>query len=149
MEFLLWYERTISWIVSHCPDQPDKFAHTFAGLGIWLAAGLLLRKPLRSPWPLLAVIAFEVGNEVIDRLAHGSWRLPDTTRDLAATWFWPFVLFACLRLFPWLSGPNRAQPEALPPPLQHHVERPRPAMPPVRAANRDDIPGVLACSEPV
>lgn len=149
MDFLVWYEQTASWIVSFCPP-PDKVAHSYAGLAIWLVAALTLRKPLHSVWPLLAAIALELGNEVIDRMAHGSWRMSDTTRDLAATWFWPFLLFACMRLFPWLSGRNgAAQAEPLAPPLQHHVERPRPAMPPMRAANRDDVPGVLACGEPV
>lgn len=138
------YEQAIGWIVSHCP-APDKFAHTYAGLGIWLMAALLSRKPLHSLWTLMPVVAFELANEAIDRLAHGSWRMSDTLRDVAATWFWPFVLCACLRLFPSLSG-RRPEKSA---PLQHDVDRPRAAMPPMRGPDRDDVPGVFARREPV
>lgn len=148
MDFPQRYEQAIGWIVQQCP-HPDKFAHTYAGLGIWLVAALLSRKPLYSFWTLLPVIGLELVNEGIDRLAHGSWQWHDTLGDMAATWFWPCVLFTCLRLFPALSGRSRTSAPKLAEPFQHHVDRPLPAMPPVRAADRDDVPGMLACGEPV
>jgi predicted metal-binding membrane protein len=89
------YERIIGWIVSCCP-QPDKFAHTYAGLIIWLLAMVAIRRP-RSILPLLVVLVAELANECVDRVAHSSWRWRDTLGDMAATWFWPTILTAVLR----------------------------------------------------
>lgn len=145
MIFIHRYEQAIDWIVRHCPG-PDKFVHTYAGLGIWLLAALVSRRPLHSPWTLVPLVALELANETIDRLAHGSWHWPDTLGDVAATWFWPFVLCACLRLFPSLSG---RRPKGSAPLLQHDVDSPGAAVPPVRAPDRDDVSGVFARREPV
>lgn len=101
MDFISRYERTIIWIVSICP-APDKFAHTYAGLAIWVGAALLLRRSLRSPLPLALVVLAELGNEVIDRFAHGSWLWRDTLGDMTATWFWPVLLTCLLRWKPAL-----------------------------------------------
>jgi hypothetical protein len=101
MNFAKQYELVISWVVGHCP-YPDKFAHSYAGCAIWLVAAIVLNKPLRSIWPLAVVVAAEVGNECIDRIAHGSWMWPDTLGDAAATWFWPVVITLALRQFPRL-----------------------------------------------
>jgi hypothetical protein len=96
MKFALAYEHGITWIVRQCP-APDKFAHTYAGLIIWLLAALLLKRPRGSLLPLLVVIAAEVGNECVDRVANGTWMWRDTLGDMAATWFWPVVLTMALR----------------------------------------------------
>ncbi len=89
--FALGYEHIIDWIVGACPG-PDKFAHTYAGLAIWLGAAVLFRKPLRLPMPLAVVIVLELLNECVDRIAHGGWMWHDTLGDTAATWVWPTVL---------------------------------------------------------
>jgi hypothetical protein len=96
------YEHVIEHIVSFCP-APDKFAHVFAGMTIWLGAGVLLRKPLSTLLPLCIVVALEVGNEIVDYYAHGGWQWHDTLGDAAATWFWPIVLFTALNACPWLG----------------------------------------------
>jgi hypothetical protein len=101
MVFATRYEAAITWIVSLCPP-PDKFAHTYAGLAIWLVAALVLRRSLASVAPLLVVILAEVANEIVDRFAHGSWMWPDTLRDAAATWFWPLLLAGLMRWVPFL-----------------------------------------------
>lgn len=101
MDFPARYEAAIGWIVSLCPP-PDKFAHTYAGLAIWMLAALLLRRSLASAAPLLVVIAAEVANEIVDRFAHGSWMWHDTLGDAAATWFWPVVLAGLMRWVPAL-----------------------------------------------
>lgn len=149
MNFFQQYEQAINWIVSLCP-QPDKFAHTYAGLLIWLLAGLIIRRPLYSVWTLVPVAVLELANEMVDRVTHGSWRWHDSLRDVAATWFWPFVLVACLRLFPVLAGRKpQARQAMLTPSAQHEVERPLATMAPVRAADGDDIGSMLAGREPV
>ncbi|MBO9601844.1 MAG: hypothetical protein J7496_04970 [Novosphingobium sp.] len=103
MNFPELYESIIAQIVRECPG-PDKFAHVFVGLGIWLAAALALRKPFTSTIPPIVVALIEAINEIIDRIAKGSWEWPDTLGDAAATLFWPLLLFAALRLFPWLGA---------------------------------------------
>ena len=94
------------WIVAKCPG-PDKFAHACAGLTIWMLAAVVFGKPLASRWPLAAVVAAELGNEFLDRFAHGSWMWHDTLTDMAATWFWPVVLSIALTILPHLSGSDR------------------------------------------
>ncbi|MEJ2458226.1 MAG: hypothetical protein P8Y58_08790 [Novosphingobium sp.] len=148
MDFFQRYEQAIGWVVSLCP-APDKFAHTYAGLTIWLLAALLFRRPLRSAWPLLTVIGFELVNEAIDRVAHGSWLWHDTLRDMAATWFWPLVLVTCLRLFPFLSGRRPGAHQDLARPSEHHVDRPLPAMTAMGPPDRDDVARVLTHGEPI
>lgn len=148
MNFFQQYEHTINWIVSLCP-QPDKFAHTYAGLLIWLFAGLTLRRPLYSVWTLVPVIVLELANEMVDRVTHGSWRWHDTLRDMAATWFWPCVLLICLRLFPVLTGRRPQRRDSLTSFTQHEVESPLAAVAPVRAPDGHDVRGVLAGGEPV
>ncbi len=148
MNFFQQYEAAIAWIVHLCP-QPDKFAHTYAGLLIWLLSGLILRRPLWSIWTLVPVVVLELANEMVDRVAHGSWTWHDTWRDMAATWFWPFVLVACLQLFPALTGRRRQGKASLTPFTQHQIESPLPAVAAVRAAHGDDVRGVLAGGEPV
>lgn len=103
MEFLQHYERLINWLVGLCP-QPDKFAHTYAGLAIWLLAAMVMRRKLSSPWPVVVVAAFELGNEYIDRLTYGSWRWNDTLGDIAATLFWPLVIMLAMRWRPAIRG---------------------------------------------
>ncbi|MCJ2180385.1 hypothetical protein [Novosphingobium album (ex Hu et al. 2023)] len=148
MNFFLRYEQAINWIVGLCP-QPDKFAHTYAGLLIWLFAGLALRRPLHSVWTLVPVVVLELANEMVDRITHGSWAWHDTLRDMAATWFWPFVLLTCFRLFPVLTSYRPPGKAVLAPSAQNEIEGALPPMAPMRAPDGHDVRGVLAGSEPV
>lgn len=85
------YESGIDWVLRFCPDK-DKFAHTYAGLALWLIAMLMMRKKFGSWNPLIVVMFFELANEIIDRIAHGAWVWVDTSGDIAATLFWPLLL---------------------------------------------------------
>ncbi|WOK37135.1 hypothetical protein [Sphingomonas sp. C3-2] len=78
--------------------------HIHAGLLIYLASSVILRKPLRSPVPLLIVIAAEAANEYFDRLSTGSWRWDDTVHDILFTLLWPAILFTLARLRKLKSG---------------------------------------------
>lgn len=99
------YGHLMDWIVlTFAPTQADKIVHTYVGLAIWLGAGVVLRRPLASRWPLIAVIAAETLNELYDYFFRVLWTWQDTKGDIIATWFWPFVLFAALRWLPWLTG---------------------------------------------
>jgi hypothetical protein len=104
--FARHYELVMDLIVSHCGGS-DKFAHTYIGLALWLAGALLLRRSqFRFEAALLSVIAIELANECVDRVAHGSWMWPDTLGDMAATWFWPTVLTVSRRWFPSFFSPT-------------------------------------------
>jgi hypothetical protein len=108
--FIVSHYEMIIKLIGHSLPSRDKFAHTYAGLLIWLLAAIFLRKPLSSQQPLMVVVALECVNEIVDRIAHGAWRWPDTLGDAAATWFWPFVIAAFLRYLPWLSKVERQDP---------------------------------------
>lgn len=70
--------------------------HVHIGIALWLASALVLRRSLRSPLPLLVVLAAELANEVLDRLFWGQWQ-DDTLADVAHTSGWPLVLCLALR----------------------------------------------------
>ena len=91
MQYISLYEHGINWIVAHSGGH-DKFAHMCAGLAVWLLSAMLLRRPTTSVTPLIVVIIAEAANEIIDRIAHGSWRWNDTRLDIVATLFWPFLI---------------------------------------------------------
>ncbi|HEX7857280.1 MAG TPA: hypothetical protein VF503_26660 [Sphingobium sp.] len=101
MQYISYYQHVIDEIVSYS-GGPDKFAHMCVGLTIWLLSAILLRRPLYHWLPLTVVALLEGGNEVLDRIAYGSWRWEDTSRDIIATLFWPVVLAIALRFTPTL-----------------------------------------------
>jgi hypothetical protein len=75
----------------------DSLLHVHAGLAILFLARLVTRRSLATPLPFLVVAAAEAGNEIMDRLTYGSWRVADTSLDIVNTLFWPFVLMVGLR----------------------------------------------------
>lgn len=85
------YSHLIGRLIRDC-GGPDKFAHTYAGLALWLLAGAILRKPMRSVVPLAVVLTLELANEMMDWLTQGLVDWPDASGDLLATMFWPSVL---------------------------------------------------------
>jgi hypothetical protein len=74
----------------------DKLVHLNVGLILWVAAALILRRPLRSFIPLLFVILIQIGNEIIDYAVRQSWTLEDMLLDTLATIGWPMLLWAAL-----------------------------------------------------
>ncbi|MCJ2188723.1 hypothetical protein [Novosphingobium beihaiensis] len=138
MEFFQHYEAAVDWVVNLCPP-PDKFAHTYVGLLIWVLTGIVTRRPLYMARTLLPVIGLELVNEMIDRVAHGGWMWHDTLADMAATWFWPFVLCFCLRAFPALTGHKPRPKPVLTPSAQHEIKGPLAPVPPVRATDGHDV----------
>ncbi|RJF93057.1 hypothetical protein [Sphingomonas cavernae] len=75
----------------------DPILHTHLGMLVFVATAVLLRKPFRSPIPLLMVTLFEALNECLDRINHGSWRWPNTLSDVAFTLVWPILIFLLAR----------------------------------------------------
>ncbi|WP_240700247.1 hypothetical protein [Sphingomonas gei] len=66
-------------------------------MAVLLVVRLLTGRSLATPWPLLAVYAAELGNEIMDYFGHGRV-MPDTLSDVLNTVFWPTVLFIGLRV---------------------------------------------------
>jgi hypothetical protein len=71
--------------------------HTQTGMLVFLLVAILLRKPLRSAWPVMSIIVVEAMNEGFDRLAYGDWRWPDTIRDALFTLLWPILIYIFTR----------------------------------------------------
>ncbi|CAB5696742.1 Uncharacterised protein [Delftia tsuruhatensis] len=75
--------------------------HVYVGLATALAACALLRRPLGSWTPVLAVLAVAVGGELLDMrddvASFGHWRWGASLHDVANTVFWPAVLCALAR----------------------------------------------------
>jgi hypothetical protein len=80
--------------------------HIYVGLGTYLFASQVLRKPFRSLLPLLAVVFIACLGELVDMrddiASLGYWRWRASLHDIVNTSFWPFVLFALAR---WSSNP--------------------------------------------
>ncbi|MFD1951743.1 hypothetical protein ACFSGX_13295 [Sphingomonas arantia] len=76
----------------------DSLLHVHAGMAVMFLTRVVTRRSLSTPWPLLAVLIAEVGNEVLDRLHYGSWRWADTSSDFVNTLFWPTMLYVGLKL---------------------------------------------------
>lgn len=97
MQFVLAYERVISWIMWRAQFGPDKLVHTWTGLVIYVLAGAVLPRGFKRWWPFWVVVAAETGNEVIDYAFRTGWTLDGTVEDVFFTLFWPLVLTLVLR----------------------------------------------------
>jgi len=75
--------------------------HIYVGLAVFLATAVVLRKPLRSIVPWLAVVAVAVAGELLDMrddvASLGYWRWGASLHDVLNTIFWPTVLFLLAR----------------------------------------------------
>jgi hypothetical protein len=83
--------------LSDVTGASEDLLHVHFGLLIFVLFALLLRRRMRSPWPLTAVFVFAVGNEVIDYFNHEDWALAPNLMDILNTVFWPVVLFGLAR----------------------------------------------------
>ena len=63
---------------------------------IWVAC-VVVAGDVGAWWPLAIVVAAELFNELLDRLRAGSWRIADTTADIANSVLWPTLLFVLAR----------------------------------------------------
>ncbi|HEX8669574.1 MAG TPA: hypothetical protein VF727_14505 [Allosphingosinicella sp.] len=91
------YESIIVWI-GDGTGASDSLLHVHAGLAVLFIARIVTRRSLASWVPFSIVCAAEAANEIMDRIAWGGWRMPDTLYDVINTLFWPFVLMVGLRL---------------------------------------------------
>jgi hypothetical protein len=87
-KYELWKNDFASWTGIN-----DWLLHCQLGMVGFLIVAIVSRKSLGSLVPLIAIIVGEGLNEYFDRLTYGSWRWPDTSRDLTFTLIWPLLLF--------------------------------------------------------
>ncbi|MXO86494.1 hypothetical protein GRI38_10705 [Altererythrobacter aurantiacus] len=89
--------------------------HIHAGMAIYLTTQFALRDRRGSLFALIAVLQLELFNEVMNRLAKGTWNWPDTSSDIALTIFWPSLCYgvSTYRRHRW-TAPRMKQLAALP-----------------------------------
>lgn len=75
----------------------EDLLHVHIGLAIFVLTALLLKRRMRSPWPLAVVAIMSLANEVVDFFTHEVWDWWPNTLDLVNTIFWPGVLFLLAR----------------------------------------------------
>lgn len=78
----------------------DDLLHLHVGLAIlaiFVITALLLQRRMRSPWPLAAVAAFALANEIVDNAEPVAWSATRSALDVLNTMFWPTVQFLLAR----------------------------------------------------
>lgn len=75
----------------------DDLLHRHVGSAIFVITALLLGRRMRSPWPLAAVAAFELADEIVGYADPESWSATRSALDVPNTIFWPAVLFLLAR----------------------------------------------------
>lgn len=82
----------------------EDLIHVHVGLAIFVAAALLLRRRMRSPLPILAVVLLAFANEVVDYVAPAPWDPAEGALDFLNSVFWPALLFLLARRGHGLHG---------------------------------------------
>lgn len=75
----------------------EALIHVHAGMIIFVAAALLLRRRMASPWPMLVVAVLAISNEVIDTFGPTPASWTETLVDALNTSLWPLILFLLAR----------------------------------------------------
>lgn len=88
--------QTIKFAIVTSSGLEKDALHIYVGLAVFFATALIFKKPLKSMWPYLAVLAIAVAGEFFDLrddLANwGRWRWKASLHDIANTQFWPAVI---------------------------------------------------------
>lgn len=75
----------------------DDLLDLHVGLAMFVITALLLRRPMRSPWPLAAVAPFALANDIVDYAEPDLWSAARSALEIDNTVFWPRVLFLLAR----------------------------------------------------
>lgn len=97
-----WHQGKL--FIEHSLSFSHDSIHILAGVLIWLAAGLLLRRPLSSWSPWLCVLALILWNETVDLTLEvwpdAGWQYGESFKDLLLTMSVPTLLMVATRLRP-------------------------------------------------
>lgn len=96
VEIIARYSAFKDWL-SDYTGAGEGLLHVHVGLLIFVLAALLLKRRMRSPWPLAAVAFFAIANEIVDYVGPEPWPLWGSAADVINTLFWPLVLFLLAR----------------------------------------------------
>ena len=83
--------------LEHSLGTTDDLLHVHVGLALFVLAALVMRRRMRSWWPLAIVVVFALGNEIVDLYAAGPWSPWQAAGDVANTVVWPLALFLVAR----------------------------------------------------
>jgi hypothetical protein len=101
---LSWHE--LKMFIEHASIVSSDALHILVGVGIWVIAGLILRRSLASWLPLLVVLAAIVYNEGVDlwveRWPDAGMQYGESAKDFLLTMTVPVVLLIMIRLTPSL-----------------------------------------------
>jgi len=88
--------QSIKLAIVSCAGLSKDALHIYVGLSVFFVTAIVLRKPLRSIIPWLAVAAVAIAGEVLDMrddiTSLGYWRWKASLHDVLNTLFWPTVL---------------------------------------------------------
>ena len=97
-----WHQGKL--FIEHSLSFSHDSIHILAGVLIWLAAGLLVRRPLSSWSPWLCVLALILWNETVDLTLEvwpdAGWQYGESFKDLLLTMSVPTLLMVATRLRP-------------------------------------------------
>ncbi|PWG02327.1 hypothetical protein [Sphingosinicella humi] len=96
MEIIARYAALKNWLGDYT-GASEGLLHVHFGLIIFVVTALLLKRRMRSPWPLVAVAFFGIANEVVDYIGPEPWPLWGSIADVLNTLVWPFMLFLMAR----------------------------------------------------
>ena len=104
-----WHEGKL--FIEHSVSFSHDALHILVGVLLWIAFGLLLRRPLTSWLPWLWLLAIILWNETVD-LWIEQWPQPgqqygESAKDLLLTMAVPTILMAAVRLRPDLFRGSR------------------------------------------
>lgn len=101
---LSWHE--LKMFIEHASIVSSDALHVLVGVGIWVIAGLILRRSLASWLPLLVVLAAIVYNEGVDlwveRWPDAGMQYGESAKDFLLTMTVPVVLLIMIRVAPFL-----------------------------------------------
>jgi len=107
--FASWYDAKI--LIERAGTVSTDALHVIAGVLVQLLVAMLLRRPLSSWLPWLAVLAAILFNEAVDfwveRWPSLAMQLAESAKDLVLTLLLPTVLMLALRASPSLRAARR------------------------------------------
>jgi hypothetical protein len=97
-----WHQSKL--FVEHSVAMSHDSLHIIVGALLWLAFGLLLRRPLTFWRPWLGVLVFILWNETVDlsleQWPDPGWQYGESAKDLILTLSMPTLMMAAARLRP-------------------------------------------------
>ena len=101
-----WHQSKL--FIEHSLAIDHDALHILAGIFVWLALALLLRRTLGSWWPWAGVFALDIWNEAVDlsleQWPDRGWQYGETAKDIVLTILIPTLFLILIRLRPDLFG---------------------------------------------